>query len=489
MSTTPVLIVLTDGEESLARSLDEVRQDGWKVYASGRVHDVATFLNRNPDALFLVRGALLPSGREEQTLAACVGSAKRPFTILARPAASPLRLDGIDEEIVEPFTASKLIEVLDAAKGPPAAPAPTLTYAAPPPIAEPETIPPPPTRTFEADETPPIDPIGADGVRLLKWIRRCTEDERNPKNLQETALRALTDLTGSREGRLYAPVAGSGLRLLCAMGVAESEAESDRLRAYAAEAAADGTPRVIMGVPKSGASGVMTSHLVVPLVDPGSVKAVAVLSDRAGIVPYGMSDIEAAVHLGRQLGENFTNAEQRVDLEQKATIDYATGLFTRYNFDLNLPKAFNNAQRQGVPLSLMFIDVDNLKKWNDEVSYEAGSAVLARIGEILATSFRMGDMACRYGGDEMVVILPKAARGTDGTSVLAEKIRATIAAQRISVAVNGRDVVVAPTVSIGYATYPRDATTPEGLFAAADAAVKQAKKIKNSVCYADALRP
>ncbi|MEY2742376.1 MAG: hypothetical protein RIS21_744, partial [Planctomycetota bacterium] len=437
---------------------------------------------------FLVRGALLPAGREDQTLAACVGSGKRPFTILTRSASSPLRLDGIDEEILEPFTASTLIEALDAAKGPPPTTSPPPIAAAPMPaeIAPPT---PPPTRTFDADETPPIDPIGPDGVRLLKWIRRCTEDERNPKNLQETALRALTDLTGSREGRLYAPVAGSGLRLLCAMGVPSSEAESDRLRAYAAEAATDGTPRVIMGVPKSGASGVMTSHLVVPLVDPGAVKAVAVLSDRAGPTPYGMSDIEAAVHLGRQLGENFTNAEQRTDLEQKATIDYATGLFTRYNFDLNLPKAFNNAQRQGVPLSLMFIDVDNLKKWNDEVSYEAGSAVLARIGEILATSFRMGDMACRYGGDEMVVILPKAARGPDGTSVLAEKIRATIAAQRISVAVNGRDVVVAPTVSIGYATYPRDATTPEGLFAAADAAVKQAKKIKNSVCYADALRP
>jgi len=129
--------------------------------------------------------------------------------------------------------------------------------------------------------------------------------------------------------------------------------------------------------------------------------------------------------LHSELQETHVSLERKnIELAQLAATDALTGLANRRRFHEALDNAFSLAMRESMPLSLVMLDIDSFKKYNDEHGHLAGDDVLRRASEILLTRLRSYDTAARYGGEEFVLLLPM----TDARSALqiAERIRGDI---------------------------------------------------------------
>ena len=106
---------------------------------------------------------------------------------------------------------------------------------------------------------------------------------------------------------------------------------------------------------------------------------------------------------------NRTDALERSlgAVRQQAAKDVLTGLLNRRALEISLPETFNRCRAQGVPLSIMMIDVDDFKLLNDTLGHAAGDAFLRSLGQLVRSTLRETDLAFRYGGDEFVILLPK----------------------------------------------------------------------------------
>jgi diguanylate cyclase (GGDEF)-like protein len=160
--------------------------------------------------------------------------------------------------------------------------------------------------------------------------------------------------------------------------------------------------------------------------------------------------------------------ESRKNLSLLAYYDELTGLFNRRFFDLNMEREIKTAQRQKSQVSLIMIDIDHFKKFNDTYGHQKGDEVLEGVSGIIRAQIRETDFACRYGGEELVVILPDTTIA-DAQKV-AEKIRRSVA-ELSPIQFN-----VQVTISLGVSGSSPGLNTPELLFKAADKAVYQAKE-------------
>lgn len=162
---------------------------------------------------------------------------------------------------------------------------------------------------------------------------------------------------------------------------------------------------------------------------------------------------------------------ERLTLE--ATTDGLTGAGNRRFFDESLRAEFGRAQRQNSALSLVMMDVDFFKRYNDLYGHPAGDKVLIAVANALNLALlRPADTISRYGGEEFVVILPDS--GLEGSLIVAERLRAAISDLNIPHA--GSKVADHVTMSIGVATYlPGSACDEVGLLEAADMALYNAK--------------
>lgn len=163
--------------------------------------------------------------------------------------------------------------------------------------------------------------------------------------------------------------------------------------------------------------------------------------------------------------------EQNQELKKKATTDALTGLANRAKFDQFLAEQFASAVAQGKSLSLLFLDIDKFKSINDKYGHPVGDQVLKHLGKTLATASRAQDLAARYGGEEMALILPGTTRST--AAAIAETLRKTICHRPIAC-----DKATLPvTASIGVASYEPGSPfrEPAHLMKAADLAVYNAK--------------
>jgi diguanylate cyclase (GGDEF)-like protein len=164
-----------------------------------------------------------------------------------------------------------------------------------------------------------------------------------------------------------------------------------------------------------------------------------------------------------------------------ATTDSLTKLYVRRYFDLRLKEEFFAARRYKQPLSILMIDIDHFKSFNDRYGHQTGDLVLKGIAETITRNCRRSDVPCRYGGEELVVIL--AATGLDGAMTVGEKIRQQISKSEFSL---GRVKGLKITVSIGAASYRMGMRSPEELVGQADAALYKAKaKGRNKVLPAE----
>jgi diguanylate cyclase (GGDEF)-like protein len=164
--------------------------------------------------------------------------------------------------------------------------------------------------------------------------------------------------------------------------------------------------------------------------------------------------------------------EQIEDLTDAATLDGLTGLYMREVFDPWLEKSVAESRRYGDPLSLLMADIDDFKTINDTHGHQAGDKVLKSIGSDFRNNLRSADFAARYGGEELVAVLPHTKRNSAYT--VAEKIRRAVC-ERFE---DNLDV----TISIGAACWRDDMNSASDLVQAADKALYAAKEMgKNRV--------
>lgn len=163
-------------------------------------------------------------------------------------------------------------------------------------------------------------------------------------------------------------------------------------------------------------------------------------------------------------------------LEQIATHDGLTGVFNRRTFDALLEAEIVRARRYSRPLSLLMIDIDHFKQVNDVHGHQAGDAILRALSKQLNDNARTIDRVCRYGGEEITVILPE----TDAAVELGERLRAVVEGTSFD---TGTGQSISITVSIGAASFPADADSGQTLISVADAALYEAKHGgRNRVC-------
>lgn len=176
-----------------------------------------------------------------------------------------------------------------------------------------------------------------------------------------------------------------------------------------------------------------------------------------------------------QVAVGVKQAHLFAQLQEQALTDGLTGCYNRRAFEMQLERDLQFATRMRQPLSLIMLDIDNLKEINDTLGHEGGDNALRLLAESLRAELRAGDTPARYGGDEFAIILPQAE--AKGAAIVAERLRRRIA----QVELPGRGTMSA---SLGFASFPAHASSRDALASLADQALYEAKRTgRNRVCF------
>lgn len=188
--------------------------------------------------------------------------------------------------------------------------------------------------------------------------------------------------------------------------------------------------------------------------------------------------------IGNQSSLALQNALLHEQLERLSVTDRLTDLYNHGYFQQRLDEEIGRAGRFGHVLSLIMIDIDDFKAFNDQYGHPRGDGVLRAVSSAIGSALRDIDFAARYGGEEFVVVLPET--DSAGATSVAERIRASIA--QITYSHLCVEAEARMTVSVGVATYPKQAKNSAALIVAADEAMYAAKRSgKNSVRVAQDL--
>jgi diguanylate cyclase (GGDEF)-like protein len=210
--------------------------------------------------------------------------------------------------------------------------------------------------------------------------------------------------------------------------------------------------------------------LAVPISSRDQVVGVLAVFDKEagmGIGSFTEGDMQLLSALAVQAAASIENAR----LYEMATVDGLTKLYIRRHFEQRFIEEIRRTQRYGTHLSLMMIDIDHFKRFNDTYGHACGDEALKLVAGVIKRSVREDlDIAARYGGEEMMVLMPET--DTEGARILAERVRMAIEETPLP-GPNGETLQV--TVSIGVATMPMHAMADDGLMEAADQALYASK--------------
>ena len=217
------------------------------------------------------------------------------------------------------------------------------------------------------------------------------------------------------------------------------------------------------------------AYLCTPLVAQGDALGVLHVAffarGRLAGAPLTEAKRRLADAVGEQVALGLANVKLREVLRSQSIRDPLTGLFNRRYMEETLEREVRRAQRAVRPMAVLMLDLDHFKRVNDEFGHDAGDALLRELGNLLLRNLRREDVACRYGGEEFVLVLPEASLA-DGER-RAEELRDEI--KRLRVSDKGR--LLGPiTASFGMAAYPEHGLAGNLLLRAADTALYRAKR-------------
>ncbi|MBP7844546.1 MAG: diguanylate cyclase [Proteobacteria bacterium] len=178
----------------------------------------------------------------------------------------------------------------------------------------------------------------------------------------------------------------------------------------------------------------------------------------------------------------FENALLHVRVLENSIRDGLTKLFNVRYFKEKFDEELKKVQRIKHPLSLIFLDIDHFKHYNDHNGHPAGDALLVRIADLLKSEFRSTDIVARYGGEEFVIMLPHT--GLNDAMVKAERLRMRVEKEKFAYA--DQQPLGKLSISIGVSEYPTHADDIVNLLQVCDNALYEAKKTRNSVKQATA---
>jgi diguanylate cyclase (GGDEF)-like protein len=212
------------------------------------------------------------------------------------------------------------------------------------------------------------------------------------------------------------------------------------------------------------------SILCAPLVSRGRTIGVLEIINKQG-GPFTRADLQLVLTLVEPCAIAIENAILFQRTEQLTITDDLTRLFNSRYLNLYLGREIKRCKRHGIPLSVIFLDLDGFKGINDQYGHLAGSGTLTEVGTILALGVRESDILARYGGDEFVVVLPETP--ASGALVIAERLRRAIEEHRF---LEPQGIAARISASFGISTYPDHALSPEGLIQKADQAMYRVKE-------------
>lgn len=218
------------------------------------------------------------------------------------------------------------------------------------------------------------------------------------------------------------------------------------------------------------------SFLSVPLKIGDRTIGVLNLSDKISGEVFTEDDLQLiqsfATHAVVVLERNVLYG-QTEELKKLSITDPLTGLLNRRYFQERLEEEIARSQRHGRSLSLMMLDIDGFKTYNDTFGHPSGDRLLKLVSDAIMSSVRSMDIVARYGGDEFLVLLPETEPAR--AAHIAERIRMEVADVALAPGSTPARGIVAVTVSIGIASYPRNGGTLEQVIEQVDRALYQAK--------------
>ncbi|MDB5106215.1 MAG: diguanylate cyclase [Fibrobacteres bacterium] len=191
-------------------------------------------------------------------------------------------------------------------------------------------------------------------------------------------------------------------------------------------------------------------------------------SNRGGV--YSQSELQLLKTIMANVTTALTKARMYTEMEKLATIDGLTQIANHRKFQDIMTMELERSQRYNTPMTLLLMDIDHFKKFNDTYGHPVGDLVLQMVAKALQGSIRNTDYCARYGGEEFVVVLIQADEAQ--SRILAERIRKAVE----SLQIQNDDKILRVTVSIGSATFPFDGSTKQELIDNSDKSMYASKQ-------------
>lgn len=211
----------------------------------------------------------------------------------------------------------------------------------------------------------------------------------------------------------------------------------------------------------------MAEHICIPLVAQGDVLGVFSLSVNHSNIPHTLKE-NLATALSDQFSFAFSNLTLRQNLQYQSIRDPLTGLYNRRYMQETFIREIKRAERTKTKISVIMMDVDHFKAFNDTYGHVAADKLLKEFGQLLQSFFREDDVVCRYGGEEFIAILPSSDPEFVKTRI--EKLLKRFIEDF------GHRWEKPVTFSSGISSYPVHGTDPNSLIEKADGALYQSKK-------------
>ncbi len=219
--------------------------------------------------------------------------------------------------------------------------------------------------------------------------------------------------------------------------------------------------------------------VLVPLKAKDKVNGIIVADNFITNEPITKDDIRMLIMLGNQAGLAVENSQLYEKTVIRTHTDYLTNLWNHGYFQYIFQTELEKAKTNKTPLSLIMVDIDDFKVYNDVLGHQAGDKALKELAVVLKNQSRKMDYVCRYGGEEFTIILPQADKKE--AFLIAERLRENVAKYSFI----HEDILPSHklNVSIGLSTFPEDGTTASELIAVSDKKLYQAKNQgKNITC-------